>query len=481
MKSNTARLVIAACLLVAGASANAIRAESSRVVTDYTATLWADADGHPVGTVSAIVQDRDGYLWVGTTAGLFRFDGVRFTPWNQLSDARLPATWVSSLLTASDGGLWVGFGDQSILVHITGRTTEVHSLPGSGPVAAILQDREGALWAVAAFSLFHRVGSQWVRVPIARDSAEVRVHDVGLSRSGHLLVSTPRGLFEGQDGARGFHLIVDGYVWSAGQDTNGNLWVMDAAAGFKVGAAGRAPRAVADARGGGYRVMFDHGGHAWIGTIAEGLWRVRLRGDQRALVEKATLRSALFNDAVQSLFEDRDGNIWVGTTAGLHRLNRQLIQLAPIDGTVLNAELTRPDDLWASSPYGLARLAFSDGAWTDRMFARLGGCQTAGTRQERNRLDHIRCRPWARRRKPGGSFPIPGEFRMRPRLSFLAADRTKASGLVMANTSSTGTARVLGLRASSRRRHRSRDVRDSRQRRTPVDRIGRWTPGSSGA
>ena len=190
MKSNIALLMIAACLLVASASADAISAEPSRVVTDYTATLWADADGHPVGAVSAIVQDRDGYLWVGSTAGLFRFDGVRFTPWNQLSDARLPATWVSSLLTASDGGLWVGFGDQSILAHITGRTAEVHSLPGSGPVAAILQDREGALWAVAAFSLFHRVGSQWVRVPIARDSAEVRVHDVGLSRSGHLLVST---------------------------------------------------------------------------------------------------------------------------------------------------------------------------------------------------------------------------------------------------------------------------------------------------
>ena len=79
-------LRIVACWLVIAGVVRAESVERSSVVTDYTATLWADADGHPVGAVSSIVQDRDGYLWVGSTAGLFRFDGVRFTPWNQLSD-----------------------------------------------------------------------------------------------------------------------------------------------------------------------------------------------------------------------------------------------------------------------------------------------------------------------------------------------------------------------------------------------------------
>jgi signal transduction histidine kinase/ligand-binding sensor domain-containing protein len=364
MKANTPLLVIAAWLLAAGVTARASGAEPSRVVTDYTATLWADADGHPVGAVSAIVQDRDGYLWVGSTAGLFRFDGVRFTPWNQLSEARLPATWVSSLLATADGGLWVGFGDQSTLAHITGRAAEVHTLPGAGPVAAILQDQDGTLWTVAAFSLFQRAGGEWMRVPVRRDSAEVRVHDVGVSRNGGLLISTERGLFAGRRGAREFRLLVDGYIWSAGEERNGSLWVTDTLAGFKVGVGGHAPRPVGDALGGGYRLMFDRDGQAWIGTIAEGLWRVRLNGGQRASVEKATLRSASFNDAVQSLFEDRDGNIWVGTTAGLHRLNRQLLQSVPIDGVVINVDLTSRSDLWASTPSGLVRLALADGTWT---------------------------------------------------------------------------------------------------------------------
>ena len=424
MRFNTPLLAISAGLMVIAVTARASAAEPSRVVTDYTATLWADADGHPVGAVSAIVQDRDGYLWVGSTAGLFRFDGVRFTPWNQLSDSRLPATWVSSLLATADGGLWVGFGDQSTLAHITGRAADVQTLPGAGPVAAILQDHDGTLWTVAAFSLFHRVGSQWMRVPVTRDSAEVRVHDIGVSRHGGLLISTERGLFEGRPGARGFHLLVDGYIWSASEERNGNLWLTDTLTGFRVGTGGQAPRAVADVLGGGYRVMLDRDGQAWIGTIAEGLWRVRLNGGERASVEKATLRSASFNDAVQSLFEDRDGNIWVGTTAGLHRLNRQLLQSVPIDGVVINVDLTSRSDLWASTPSGLVRLAQADGTWTatKRRAAdeaiRLTTHDSTGSvwttlatgglaRLVGNRLVHV---------------TIPSEFALRPRILFLTAD-----------------------------------------------------------
>src|SRR6185295_2085521 len=131
-----------------------------------------------------------------------------------------------------------------------------------------------------------------------------------------------------------------------------------------------------------------------------------------------------------------------GTTAGLHRLNRQLIQLAPIDGTVLNAELTRPDDLWASTPYGLARLAFADGARP-----------ADDTRQERRRVDHIRCRwPWSRSRKPGDSLP---DTRRIPDASATLVPCGGSRGRHLARRWRTRPAlertRVLGLRAASRR------------------------------
>ena len=49
------------------------------------------ADGVPIGPVYAIAQDAEGYLWLGTTRGVVRFDGARFTPWDAIYSARCRA------------------------------------------------------------------------------------------------------------------------------------------------------------------------------------------------------------------------------------------------------------------------------------------------------------------------------------------------------------------------------------------------------
>ena len=63
----------------------------------------------PIGPVSAMVQDADGYLWLGTTSGVMRFDGARFTPWDALYPARLPRRDVLALALSHDGTFWIGF------------------------------------------------------------------------------------------------------------------------------------------------------------------------------------------------------------------------------------------------------------------------------------------------------------------------------------------------------------------------------------
>jgi ligand-binding sensor domain-containing protein len=69
---------------------------------------YSAADGAP-SLVVAITQTTDGTLWLGSSAGLFRFDGVRFVRYPEAGDEPLPSTYVRALAAAPDGGLWVGF------------------------------------------------------------------------------------------------------------------------------------------------------------------------------------------------------------------------------------------------------------------------------------------------------------------------------------------------------------------------------------
>ena len=76
-------------------------------ISQYAHTAWRSRDGFTEGVIQAIAQTDDGYLWLGTTLGLLRFDGVRVTPWHPVS-GQLPSPHISTLLSARDGTLWIG-------------------------------------------------------------------------------------------------------------------------------------------------------------------------------------------------------------------------------------------------------------------------------------------------------------------------------------------------------------------------------------
>src|SRR5215467_1739547 len=82
--------------------------DSSLEISQYAHTSWKVRDGFTKGTVSAIAQTPDGYLWLGTEFGLVRFDGVRTVPWEPPPGAALPDNCIFALLAARDGTLWIG-------------------------------------------------------------------------------------------------------------------------------------------------------------------------------------------------------------------------------------------------------------------------------------------------------------------------------------------------------------------------------------
>src|SRR5580700_5717118 len=102
----------AAALLVSGARP-AAALEPTTSLASYGRQAWAMEIGLPQNTVQALAQTKDGFLWLGTEAGLVRFDGVEFQTFDRNSNSgllgpALPGNDIRCLLATADGALWIG-------------------------------------------------------------------------------------------------------------------------------------------------------------------------------------------------------------------------------------------------------------------------------------------------------------------------------------------------------------------------------------
>src|SRR5512143_3655688 len=79
-----------------------------RALAQYGHDVWRTGDGLPQNAVLAVAQSRDGYLWLGTTSGLVRFDGVRFTVFDKSNTEAIGHNQISALFEDRDGALWIG-------------------------------------------------------------------------------------------------------------------------------------------------------------------------------------------------------------------------------------------------------------------------------------------------------------------------------------------------------------------------------------
>ena len=82
--------------------------DRDRRIDELYHTSWTAKDGVP-GRIHALAQTTDGFLWLGTADGLFRFDGVRFEHYESQPGQAFPETDITALLATFDGGLWIGY------------------------------------------------------------------------------------------------------------------------------------------------------------------------------------------------------------------------------------------------------------------------------------------------------------------------------------------------------------------------------------
>jgi PAS domain S-box-containing protein len=308
--------------------------DTSSHISQYGHTAWRIENGVFAGTPNAIAQTTDGYLWIGTQAGLTRFDGVRFVSWRPPEGEELPPSRITSLLGARDGSLWIGTAN-GLVRWRNGKLTNYRNLAGT--IMAIHEDSNGTIWiARANFSdtqgplckvtekgLRCYGRNDGVALPYAVTLASDRLGNVwmagGPKVSRWQISSSDTYVSPIFDPAE----IFNGVVALAGRP-DGALWVglvhSGKGGGLQQLAQGRwKPFVTPEFDGSRLKVsalLLDRDHTLWVGTLNEGIYRIQ--GDK---IDHFRSSDGLSGDAVTRLFQDREGNIWIVTSRGIDSLH----------------------------------------------------------------------------------------------------------------------------------------------------------------
>jgi signal transduction histidine kinase/ligand-binding sensor domain-containing protein len=317
-----------ACAWLLFLSGHAAALDPARGVAQFHHTAWTVNQGAP-GQVTALAQTADGYLWLGTEIGLYRFDGARFTRFVPPGSHAFPATSVSTLYTSRSGGLWVGFRYGGVSL-IEGSRVR-HYGPADGlPTSTVFrfaEDGDGRLWAATFTGPVALHGQHWARPTPAMAYPGRQARTLFTDRDGTLWVATENGMVVLRRGASAFASVPGsvGRISQIAQAPDGALWVAEADGGVRALREKGEPGASAG-------LLFDRDGVLWATTLGTGLLR---RSPQRTPAGFESFRrvDGLSSDYVQPLLEDREGNLWVGSSRGLDRFRHaNLIPVAMPEG-----------------------------------------------------------------------------------------------------------------------------------------------------
>jgi len=342
---------------------------ASTPLSGFTVTSWSQRDGLPAGTIWALAQDAQGFLWIGCDSGVLRFDGSQFRSWESLGGPALPGSPARAILAHSDGSLWVGFDDPGGISRIREQDVRTFSrdegLP-PGQVRMLVEDPRGMVWAGTSQGLFRFDGARWHGVS-GLPARTGGIYSGYITRAGLLVVGTDDGVYRkvpGEDRIEALQVFgrVDNGIRGITEDRHGQILATDMTAGFRVVSSASPPP---PERGRGLRVITAHDGSVWVATGGHGVWRVT--GDTRhglPAIESAHTGTGLVTEGAFSLFEDRDGNIWAGTGNGLMRFTRQAVE-AFTDSGVSAAIATTPDGRVLVATFeGLNEFARQRAGWT---------------------------------------------------------------------------------------------------------------------
>jgi PAS domain S-box-containing protein len=327
------------CFVVSAAAV-----DPTRTVSQYLHESWGTERGLPGGSITAIAQTSDGYLWVGTEKGLVRFDGLNFHQFEQAHPDPILIGPVRTLLVDASDNLWILLQNTQVFRYQNGNFELIRGEAENG-TTAIARGTSGAVLlsslAVGTVTYSDNRFRSLSSAALLADAARVANGEAPDQRA------TPFSWFDRL-------AAPTSVVISMAQTEDGKIWLGTERRGLFYLQEGRVSSALNGRVDANINCLLPLRGSAlWVGT-AKGVQR--WNGTE---LTSAGVPSSLRNLDVLSILRDRDSNIWVGTSRGLFRYNAtgaSLLSTHETTGPVAALFEDREGDIWIGSTRGLERL-----------------------------------------------------------------------------------------------------------------------------
>ena len=295
----------------------------SQDVSQYAHTAWEDPGRVCQGSILAIAQTPDGYLWLGTAFGLYRFDGVRNLLWQPPPNQQLPSTIISTLIAARDETLWIGTWS-GLASWKNGKLTQYAELAGLH-IMELPEDEEGSIWAGTS-------GPDGKLCEIRNGAVRCHPEMLGVGRGvfglhedakGNLWVELETGVWRWRPGPPQFYAVrglLNGRRQRMADGDDGALLIATTGAVMRL-ADGRAEAVYRfpTAKRGFRRLemLRDRDGGLWVCPAGQGIVHIHQGG-----TDVFSESDGLSGDDIYDLFEGHEGSIWVATVNGLDRFHK---------------------------------------------------------------------------------------------------------------------------------------------------------------
>ncbi|MFO7890824.1 MAG: two-component regulator propeller domain-containing protein [bacterium] len=355
-KSIFPRIIL--CLFALSHSAYVLPVNNIQYIKDS----WDIEDGLPQNIVYSAVQSKEGYLWFGTTKGIVRFDGIRFTAFNTKNTDQFRTDRILCILSARDGSLWIGTEGGGLVKHKGNNfhlyTTEdgltsnyisylfqdstgdiwvgtpdeylncykdehfIQYKSGKGLennyVKTIYEDNSGYLWVATIKGLYRKENDFFHKITLPNYPSGLAIRALYQEKSGTTWIGSNKGLFMVAADQPVFSTeekdkIIGNSITAINQDLWGNMWIGAENCLYILEKKEEKNYLIHEMlhKISITNILIDHENSIWIATLGKGIKRFR-RGKFRSY----TIQKGLSSNLPMSLCEDMNGNLWVGLNNG---------------------------------------------------------------------------------------------------------------------------------------------------------------------